>query len=74
MAGHTRPTSEKPERRPDIYSTVATPNYEVCVKSVVIPASGFYPCWAGMAGLPRVSCLHVFQTLWSVCFSSFAVS
>ena len=46
----------------------------VCVKCVVIPASRFHPCWAGMASLPRVSSLYVFQTLKSVCFSSFAVN
>jgi hypothetical protein len=65
--------SGKPYGRPDVKLSITAPDSGVRVKWAVIPASGLYPC-AGMASLPRASCLYILQIFESICFSFFAVS
>jgi len=54
--------SGKPYGRPDVKIPIAAPDSRVRVNLSIIPASGLYPC-AGMASLPRASCLYILQTL-----------
>jgi hypothetical protein len=68
-----RAASGKPYERPDVNISVAAPDSWVRVIIAVIPASGLYPC-AGMASLPRASCLYILQTLDNAPFSILAIS
>jgi hypothetical protein len=58
----TRAASGKPYGRPDVKLSITAPDTGVPLIFPSYRPLRFYPC-AGMASLPRASCLYILQTL-----------